>query len=300
MDHQSNSLPTGAANTNTNTTIANHPNGANWAQQNAQPQPLPPVALAAYDRYGVLDPVKVDLMVRGIFITREYAAALPHRITPDGRPEPSGLYGTHHSRAPRAAGSSPLPPPGRRRPAARPAAGVGRAQAVRDEEASGAVVGSAGVGRRRSVSAGVGGVDGGEGPSDHEKWAEDEVEYIVRMRAQRVGFRQIAARFPNKNQKAVQEKFYKSLKDPRTPHWNQLYQQLRASHDRAEAQAQAEAEALANAANNDNSGSGVGTHSDPIEVDSDEDEGGGTAGQPIEISSGSSSGDAKDARTPLV
>lgn len=37
-------------------------------------------------------------------------------------------------------------------------------------------------------------------------------------------------RFPGKNQKAVQEKFYKSIKDTRDPRWKQLYDDLCAQH----------------------------------------------------------------------
>lgn len=37
--------------------------------------------------------------------------------------------------------------------------------------------------------------------------------------------------FPRKNQKAVQEKFYKAIKDKREPRWKQLYDDLRAQHD---------------------------------------------------------------------
>jgi hypothetical protein len=43
--------------------------------------------------------------------------------------------------------------------------------------------------------------------------------------------------FPGKNQKAVQEKFYKSTKDPREPRWKKMYDDLRAQHDAATAAA---------------------------------------------------------------
>lgn len=55
-------------------------------------------------------------------------------------------------------------------------------------------------------------------------------------------------RFPGKNQKAVQEKFYKSVKDSRDPRWRQLYENLCAQHDSA----------------------GAGTAEDPIEIADEE------------------------------
>lgn len=70
-------------------------------------------------------------------------------------------------------------------------------------------------------------------------------------------------RLPGKNQKAVQEKFYKVTKDPRDLPWKRLYHQLRARHDRVMA-------------------FNSGTLEDPIEINSDE----GTKRQPIDISSG--------------
>lgn len=57
-------------------------------------------------------------------------------------------------------------------------------------------------------------------------------------------------RFPGKNQKAVQEKFYKSIKDAREPRWRQLYDDLRARHNGIE--------------------DGAGTAENPVEI-SDED-----------------------------
>lgn len=37
--------------------------------------------------------------------------------------------------------------------------------------------------------------------------------------------------FPKKNQKAVQEKFYKAIKDKREPRWKKLYDNLRTQND---------------------------------------------------------------------
>lgn len=37
--------------------------------------------------------------------------------------------------------------------------------------------------------------------------------------------------FPKKNQKAVQEKFYKAIKDKREPRWKKLYDNLRTQCD---------------------------------------------------------------------
>lgn len=56
--------------------------------------------------------------------------------------------------------------------------------------------------------------------------------------------------FPSKNQKAVQDKFYKSIKDTREPHWRRLYDELRAQHDGVVAAPRAR----------------TGTAEDPIEI----------------------------------
>ncbi|KAI7776587.1 hypothetical protein LA080_004792 [Diaporthe eres] len=170
-------------------------------------QPLSAIAQQAYDRYGVLDPIKLDLMIRGIFITREDAAALPHRITTDGCAEvKSG--GSHYQRpcmsqaAPRLATVTP--------PKARATHQATRAPSVVSSSA------------RTDISA---------IPSDHEKWTESEIKLLIKLRSERIGFRDIADYYPRKNQKAVQEKFYKAVKDMREPRWKQLYDDLRAQHD---------------------------------------------------------------------
>ncbi|KAG6358352.1 hypothetical protein INS49_014236 [Diaporthe citri] len=169
-------------------------------------QPLSAIAQQAYDRYGVLDPIKLDLMIRGIFITREDAAALPHRITTDGCAEVKA-GGSHYQRpckshaAPRLAPVTPT-----------------RARTSRAARAPSVVSSSA----RTDVSA---------IPSDHEKWTEGEIKLLIKLRSERIGFRDIADHFPSKNQKAAQEKFYKAIKDTREPRWKQLYEDLRAQHD---------------------------------------------------------------------
>ncbi|POS79493.1 hypothetical protein DHEL01_v202115 [Diaporthe helianthi] len=280
------SLPNGVANA---ANIPNHQNQTTQPLPHPLPQPLHSVAQQAYDRYGVLDPIKLDLMIRGIFITREYAATLPSRITSDGYPELNPVHASHHSRPPRvssghhpraAAGGGVVKGPRRRAVGGGgDGAGAGRArkqererqperEVVLTRELSAAVTVSSSSSPSGRSS---GGTDISAVPSDHEKWGEEEVEMIIRMRAERVGFRYIAERFPSKNQKAVQEKFYKSIKDPRDPRWKQLYHQLRAGHDR-------QVKALNNNNNNDND-----TLDDPVEINSDE----GTIKQPIDISSGS-------------
>jgi hypothetical protein len=124
-----------------------------------KPRPLSAVAQKAYDRYGVLDPVKLDLMIRGIFITREDAAALPSRITADGCPDLNSVHSSHYQRLP-------------------------RSQAAR-----GAAV-AAGLSAASSARC----IDISANPSDHEKWLEGEVEILIRMRAENVGFKFIAVR----------------------------------------------------------------------------------------------------------
>ncbi|KAK7700962.1 hypothetical protein SLS64_010556 [Diaporthe eres] len=170
-------------------------------------QPLSTIAQQAYDRYGVLDPIKLDLMIRGIFITREDAAALPHRITTDGCAEVK-TAGSHSQRpckpqtaAPCLATVTPT-----------------KARATQATRAPSVVSSSA----RTDISA---------IPSDHEKWTESEIKLLIKLRSERIGFRDIADYYPRKNQKAVQEKFYKAVKDMREPRWKQLYDDLRAQHD---------------------------------------------------------------------
>lgn len=188
-------------------------------------------------------------MVRGIFITREDAAALPNRITAEGYPESNTVHSSHHQRPPRS-----------------------HATAWGTPVTGGAP--SAASSARTDISA---------IPSNHEKWTEGEIELLINLRAEKVGFKYIAVsaanhrlqlsavqvlmvrpaqdRFPGKNQKAVQEKFYKAIKDPREPHWQRLYSDLRAQHDGTE--------------------TCPGTFENPIDI-SDE----GTMMKPIEISSG--------------
>lgn len=61
----------------------------------------------------------------------------------------------------------------------------------------------------------------------------------------------------------MQDKFYKSIKDTREPHWRRLYDDLRARHDAVVAPS-----------------AGTGTAADPIEISD-----GDTAVQPTETSS---------------
>lgn len=72
--------------------------------------------------------------------------------------------------------------------------------------------------------------------------------------------------FPSKNQKAVQDKFYKSIKDTREPHWRRMYDDLRARHDGVVALAPC---------------AGTGTVEDPIEIE----DGDTVVQQPTETSS---------------
>lgn len=155
--------------------------------QQVPPRPLSAIAQQAYDRYGVIDHARLDLMVRGIFITREDAARLPHRITPDGCPDVrTGV--SHHQRA-SMGGISTAPAP-------RPAGGGGdnpegasaaaTAAAVRAAAAKPRAPSSA----RASPSARATGVSAV--PSSHEKWTEGEVRLLIGLRAENVGFRFIA------------------------------------------------------------------------------------------------------------
>lgn len=194
-------------------------------------------------------------MVRGIFITREDAAALPHRITAEGYPESNTVHSSHHQRLPRSHATACGTP------------------------VTGAAPSAASSARSTDISA---------IPSNHEKWTDGEIELLINLRAEKVGFKYIAVsapqpsltivssgfqiltvkspqdRFPGKNQKAVQEKFYKAIKDPREPHWLRLYNDLRAQHDGIEDCA--------------------GTFHNPIDVSEE-----GTIINPIEISSGTPS-----------
>lgn len=117
-------------------------------------------------------------MIRGIFITREDAAALPHSITPDGCAE-AKTGGSHYQRtsmsqtAPRLAPVA-LPTVARTSPVARPAP-VTRASSVVSSSA------------RTDISA---------IPSNHEKWPEEETKLLIKMRAERIGFRYIAVMPP--------------------------------------------------------------------------------------------------------
>lgn len=136
-----------------------------------KPQPLSAVAQQAYDRYGVLDPIRLDLMVRGIFITREEAAALPHRITPDGCTAVKTV-GSHQQRPP-VSHTAP-----RQGPVAPTVPGASVAARATPSVASSA---------RTDISA---------IPSDHEKWTGGETALLIKLRAERVGFRHIAVRHP--------------------------------------------------------------------------------------------------------
>lgn len=205
---------------NTTNTPDHQSQGQNQSQdKDQQPNPLSAVAQMAYDRYGVLDPVKLDLMVRGIFISREDAAALPNRITPDGRPEPNHLHASHHSRPPRSSSSATSHRPrhaaavvgGRRPAAAAVAAGAGIVKGLGNGGGAGvpvrlrsrgasapATVSPASSSSSSSAGSRGGATDISAVPSDHEKWGEGEIAMIIRMRAERVAFRYIAVRHSSK------------------------------------------------------------------------------------------------------
>jgi hypothetical protein len=146
-----------------------------------QQQPLSIIAQKAYDRYGVLDHCTLDLLVRGFFITREDAAALPGRITPDGRPEVSPLHSSHYERAPRShvdhgGGGGPgtvahVTPRRTSLPSASVSAPAARASRGRQHSYD-------------DISA--------MSWSDHSKWSDSETALIIKMRAERIHFKFIA------------------------------------------------------------------------------------------------------------
>lgn len=114
-------------------------------------------------------------MVRGIFITREDAAALPHRITPDGCAE--GKTSVSHYQRPSMSNSAPrrLAPVTPTKVAARATLSVmTRAPSVAGSSSA-----------RTDISA---------VPSDHEKWAESEVRLLIKLRAERVAFKDIVVK----------------------------------------------------------------------------------------------------------
>lgn len=161
-----------ASSSPTSSPTAGHRN-SNTTTTQQKPQPLSAIAQQAYDRYGVLDPIKLDLMVRGIFITREDAAALPHRITPDGCAEGKTSV-CHYQRASitsnapaRQALTTPTMPRGFQ---------VTAAPSVASSSSP-----------RADISA---------IPSDHEKWCESETRLLIKLRAERVGFKYIVVRPP--------------------------------------------------------------------------------------------------------
>lgn len=160
-----------ASSSPTSSPTAGHRNSNTSTQQ--KPQPLSAIAQQAYDRYGVLDPIKLDLMVRGIFITREDAAALPHRITPDGCAE--GKTSVCHYQRASITSNAPA-----RQAITNPT--VPRASHV----AAAPSVGASSSSPRTEISA---------IPSDHEKWSESETRLLIRLRAERVGFKYIVVRY---------------------------------------------------------------------------------------------------------
>lgn len=101
-------------------------------------------------------------MVRGIFITREDAAALPHRITAEGYPESNTVHSSHHQRPP-------------------------RSHAV----AWGTPVAGAAPSVASSAHTNISAI-----PSNHEKWTDGEIELLINLRAEKVGFRYIAVSDP--------------------------------------------------------------------------------------------------------
>ncbi|KAI3390684.1 hypothetical protein diail_8880, partial [Diaporthe ilicicola] len=158
-------------------------------------QPLSVIARQAYDRYGILDPIKLDLMIRGIFISREEAATLPHRITTDHSPDtrildlprlrPSKSHSTSTALANPTASTDPTTLTYITRPLELPLFAPSPSDII------------------STVS------------SIHEKWTEKDILLLLELRGRNLGFRLIADYFPGRNQKAVQEKFYKCIKDPR-------------------------------------------------------------------------------------
>lgn len=161
----------------TSSPTADHRNNSNTTTQQQKPQPLSAIAQQAYDRYGVLDPIKLDLMVRGIFITREDAAALPHRITPDGCAE--GKTSVCHYQRASITSNAPA-----RQQALTSTPTVPRASQVTAAPSVGAFSSSP----RTDISA---------IPSDHEKWSESETRLLIKLRAERVGFKYIVVRHPH-------------------------------------------------------------------------------------------------------
>lgn len=155
--------------------------------QQEPPRPLSAIAQQAYDRYGVIDQARLDLMVRGFFITREDAARLPHRITPDGCPDVrTGV--SHYQRASMCGntisstgvGGSSNNPVGASAAASLATAAAARAAAKPRAPSSMRALPSA---RATGVSA---------VPSSHEKWTEGEVRLLIGLRAENVGFKFIA------------------------------------------------------------------------------------------------------------
>lgn len=153
---------------------------AHDADHQPKPRPLSAIAQQAYDRYGVLDPIKLDLMVRGIFITREDAAALPHRITPDGCPEVKATtVAASHSQRSSASHTAAGPRKSPVTPTVPHRAAKAAAARVTPSVASSSA--------RTDISA---------VPSDHEKWNETETALLIKLRAESLGFRYIAVRLP--------------------------------------------------------------------------------------------------------
>lgn len=160
--------------------------------QQEPPRPLSAIAQQAYDRYGVIDHARLDLMIRGFFISCEDAALLPHRITPDGCPDVR-IGVSHHQRPSMCGGissssitgvggvsSNAVGPPGGAAATALATAAAARAAAKPRAPSS----------VRASSSARATGVSAL--PSSHEKWTEGEVRLLIGLRAENVGFRFIA------------------------------------------------------------------------------------------------------------
>lgn len=124
-------------------------------------------------------------MVRGIFITREDAAALPHRITPDGCAEGKTSV-CHYQRA-----SITSNAPARQQALTTPT--VPRASQV-----TAAPSAASSSSPRTEISA---------IPSDHEKWSESETRLLIKLRAERVGFKYIVVRYPPPRRDAKSMKY---------------------------------------------------------------------------------------------
>ncbi|KUI72273.1 hypothetical protein VM1G_07508 [Cytospora mali] len=155
------------------TATSNQEQSAPQEQEQEQEQQLSPVPRRAYDKYGRLDLNRVQLLTRGLFLSREEAAALPTRIEVGGK--------------------------------------------------SHTVQSSARVVTPRASTTNQ--------PSDRGNWTEEDVKLLIRLHAERNSFTVIAEHFPGKSQKACQEKFYHTTKDPDGSSWKEYHDTLRREHD---------------------------------------------------------------------